>query len=280
MTKKLNPTRIVLGVLSNLIMTLFSITCVFPIVWIMYSSLKTVKDFDSNIIGLPKAIDIGSYAYILTTGRIGSYMSNTVRNTLVSLIFIVFFAFVNGYFISRFKFRGRRVLYSLYLIGMLVPIHALLVPLYIVFTRTGIDNKWFTVVLPNIVFNLPVSLFLVESYIGTVPRELEEAALLEGSSFSRTMFTIIFPLTTPILVTVGIMAFFSCWNEFTFSLVLLKNQRLFSLPLGLTLFKGMYQSNYPRIMTTMVIALFPALIVYIAFSKKIIQGMMSGAIKG
>jgi raffinose/stachyose/melibiose transport system permease protein len=94
------------------------------------------------------------------------------------------------------------------------------------------------------------------------------------------MFTIIFPLTTPILVTVGIMAFFSCWNEFTFSLVLLKNQKLFSLPLGLTLFKGMYQSNYPRIMTTMVIALFPALIVYIAFSKKIIQGMMSGAIKG
>jgi raffinose/stachyose/melibiose transport system permease protein len=76
------------------------------------------------------------------------------------------------------------------------------------------------------------------------------------------------------------MAFFSCWNEFTFSLVLLKDQYLFSLPLGLTLFKGMYQSNYPRMMTTMVIALFPALIIYIAFSKKIIQGMMSGAIKG
>jgi raffinose/stachyose/melibiose transport system permease protein len=246
----------------------------------MYSSVKTIRDFDSNIIGLPTTIDIGNYVYVLTSGRIGTYMFNTVRNTAISLLFVIFFAFINGYFISRFKFPGRRLLYNLYMVGMLVPIHALLVPLYILFTRTSMDNKWFTVVLPNVAFNLPISIFLIESYIGTIPRELEEAALIDGSTFSRTLFTIIFPLSMPILVTVGIMGFFSCWNEFTFSLVLLKDQNLFSLPLGLTLFKGMYQSNYPRMMTTMIIALFPALIIYIAFSKKIIQGMMSGAIKG
>jgi raffinose/stachyose/melibiose transport system permease protein len=79
---------------------------------------------------------------------------------------------------------------------------------------------------------------------------------------------------------VGIISFFNCWNEFSFSLVLLKNKNLFSLPLGLTLFKGIYQSNYPRMMATMVIAMVPAMVIYFAFSRKIIQGMMSGAIKG
>ena len=275
-----SPSRIAARVFTNLIMILYSITCIYPIVWIFYSSIKTNRDFQNNILGFPKTFEIENYIYVLTSGKIGMYMFNTIRNTAISLIFIIFFAFINGYFISRFKFRGRRILYSLYMLGMLVPIHALLIPLYILFSRTGLANNWYTVALPNITFGLPTALFLVESYIGTVPIELEEAALIDGSGFSRTLFTIIFPLITPILATIGIISFFTCWNEFSFSLVLLKSQNLFSLPLGLTLFKGIYQSNYPRMMTTMVIALAPALVIYIAFAKKIIQGMMAGAIKG
>ena len=275
-----SPSRLIGRILSNFIMIFYSVTCVFPIVWIFYSSIKTSRDFENNIIGFPKSFEIGNYIYVLTSGKIGMYMYNTIRNTALSLLFIVFFAFINGYFISRFKFPGRRVLYTLYMLGLLVPIHALLIPLYILFSRTGLANHWYTVALPNIAFSLPISLFLVESYVGTIPRELEEAAHIDGSGFSRTLFTIIFPLATPILVTIGIISFFTCWNEFSFSLVLLKSQSLFSLPLGLTMFKGIYQSNYPRMMTTMVIAMVPALVIYIAFSKKIIQGMMSGAIKG
>ena len=274
------PSRVAARIFSNLVMILYSITCVYPIVWMFYSSIKTNRDFQNNILGLPKAIVIQNYIYVLTSGKISMYMFNTIRNTAISLVFIIFFAFINGYFISRFRFPGRKILYSLYMLGMLVPIHALLIPLYILFSRTGLANNWYTVALPNITFGLPVSLFLVESYVGTVPRELEEAALIDGSGFSRTLFTIIFPLITPILVTIGIISFFTCWNEFSFSLVLLKSQKLFSLPLGLTLFKGMYQSDYPRMMTTMVIAMVPALVIYIAFAKKIIQGMMAGAIKG
>jgi raffinose/stachyose/melibiose transport system permease protein len=272
--------RIVSRIFSNGVMIFYSLTCLYPIFWMFYSSIKTSRDFETNIIGLPRTFEISNYIQVFTGGKIGTYMFNTIRNTVLSLVFIVIFSFINGYFLSRFRFPGRKVLYTLYMLGMLVPIHALLIPIYILFSRTGLTNSWYTVALPNIAFNLPVSIFLMESYIATVPRELEEAALIDGSGFSRTLFTIIFPLVTPILVTAGIISFFSCWNEFSFSLVLLKNQKLFSLPLGLTLFKGIYQSNYPRMMTTMVIAMFPALVIYFAFSKKIIQGMMSGAIKG
>jgi len=280
MKSRNSPSRIAGRVFGNLIICLYSITCIYPIVWIFYSSIKTSRDFENDIIGFPKTFEIGNYIHVLTSGKIEMYMYNTVRNTIISLIFIIFFAFINGYFISRFKFPGRKMLYTFYMLGMLVPIHALLIPLYILFSRTGLANNWYTVALPNIAFNLPISLFLMESFVGTIPRELEEAAIIDGSGFSRTLFTIIFPLAKPILFTIGIISFFNCWNEFSFSLVLLKDQSLFSLPLGLTLFKGAYQSNYPRMMTTMVIAIVPALVIYIAFSKKIIQGMMSGAIKG
>jgi raffinose/stachyose/melibiose transport system permease protein len=261
-------------------MILYSITCIYPIFWMFYSTVKTTRDFESNIIGLPREIRFDNYINILTGSKIVAYFFNTVRNTAVSLVFIIFFGFINGYFISRFRFRGRGILYAFYMLGMLVPIHALLIPIYILFSKAGITDHWYTVALPNIAFNLPISIFLIESYIATIPKELEEAAVIDGSGFSRTLFTIIFPLVTPILVTVGIISFFNCWNEFSFSLVLLKRQILFTLPLGLTMFKGIYQADYPKMMTTMVIAMIPAMVIYFSFSKKIIQGMMSGAIKG
>lgn len=274
------PSKVIGRVAANLTMWLFSITCVYPVIWMIYSSLKKSREFERNILGLPGVIHFDNYIKIFSAGTIGTYMLNTVRNTALSLLLIVLFGFINGYFISRFRFRGRRALYTLYMLGMLVPMHALLIPIYILFSSTHLNDHWYTVVLPNVAFNLPMALFLVESFMSTIPRDIEEAASIDGASFSRTLFTIILPLVTPILVTVGIITFFSCWNEFSFSLVLLNDQKLFTLPLGLTMFKGVYQSDYPKMMTTMVIAMAPAIILYFAFSKQIIQGMMSGALKG
>jgi len=272
--------RGIAAAVTNLVAVAYSITCVYPVVWMAYSSLKTIKDFESNIIGLPKALHFENYVTILSGTDLPLYMLNTIRNTAVSLLFIVLFGFVNGFIISRFRFRGRGVLFTLYMLGMLVPVHALLVPMYILFANTGLADAWYTVALPNIAFGLPVALFLVEGYVSTIPTDIDEAAAIDGASFSRTMFTIILPIVAPILITVGIISFFSCWNEFSFSLVLLKSQRLYTVPLGLTLFKGTYRNDYPRMMTTMFLSIVPALIIYIAFSKQIIKGMMAGAIKG
>jgi raffinose/stachyose/melibiose transport system permease protein len=278
--KSLRPNAVLGSLFSNALMTGFSITCIYPIIWLAYSSSKTAREFEENVVGLPAALRFDNYIEVFTGSPILSYLLNTLRNTFIALIFIVAFGFINGYFFSRFRFRGRRILQMLYMLGMLVPIHALLIPVYILFSKTGLTDKWFTVVLPDIAFYLPMSIFLIESYVATIPKEIEEAALIDGSGFSRRLFTIIFPLVTPILVTVGIIQFFNCWNEFIFSLILLKSQRLFTLPLGLTMFKGQYQADYPKMMTTMVIALIPAMVIYFSFSKQIIQGMMSGAIKG
>lgn len=267
-------------ILINVVLTSFSITCIFPAVWLFYSSMKTKSQFYANPIGLPESINFDHYVHILKNSDILLWMGNTARNTLLSLILILSIGFVVGYFISRFQFRGRKLLYSYFLLGMLVPIHALMIPMYILFTKTGLGDSWFTLIFPYTAFGIPVAVFLVESYVQNIPRELEEAAAIDGSSFNRTLFAIILPICKPILVTVGIIQFFALWNEFTFSLILISKETLKTVSVGLTIFKGQYSTDYPRMMTAMLLAILPAVVMYAMFSKQIMKGMVAGAVKG
>ena len=114
----------------------------------------------------------------------------------------------------------------------------------------------------------------------SIPLEVEEAAAIDGSSLHRTLFSIILPMCKPILVTVGIIQFFYVWNEFTFSLILIDSEKWMTVPMGITLFKGQFTTDYPKMMTAMLIAILPAVVLYFSFSKQIIKGMIAGAVKG
>ena len=273
------------GLLSfflNALMILFSVSCIFPLVWMFYSSLKTKRVFNADIIGLPKEPTISNYVKILTNQdyHIGQSMMASVRTTLLSVFFIVLFGFIVGYILSRIKIKGNRILYVMFLMGMLIPVHSLLVPIYVVFNKTGLGNQWFTLIIPYVAFGLPIAVFLVEGYIKAIPVELEEAAAIDGSSFTRTLFSIILPIAKPILVTIAIIQVFSCWNEFSFALVLIKDVRLQTVPLAMTMFKGQFASDYPKIMAAMLTTMAPIVILYFVFSKQIIKGMVAGAVKG
>lgn len=277
--------RIKTGILSvflNGTLIIFSLGCIFPLVWMFYSSLKEKRVFNADLVGLPKDPTLENYKRILTNPdyKIFESLINSFRNTIISVILIVLFGFVVGYILSRIKFRGNRILYVALLMGMLLPIHSLLVPMYIVFERTNISNHWYTLVFPYVAFGLPIAIFLVEGFVKAIPIALEEAAAIDGSSFSRTMFQIIFPITKPILVTIGIIQTFGCWNEFSFALILLKDPRLFTVPLAMTQFSGQFASDYPKIMAAMIITMAPIVLFYFIFSKQIIKGMVAGAVKG
>ena len=177
-------------------------------------------------------------------------------------------------------------MYLMFLMGMLIPIHSLLVPIYIVFRNvpigeTGLIGQWYTLVIPYVAFGLPMAIFLVEGFVKGIPTALEEAAAIDGSSFSRTLFSIIMPICRPIMVTVGIINVFSCWNEFSFALVLLKsNGGWATLPLAMRQFSGQFSTNYPQLMSAMLITMAPVVLFYFIFSKQIIKGMVAGAVKG
>lgn len=264
----------------NLLFLLFSLSCIFPVIWVFYSSLKTKAEFANNIASLPVAPSFQNYVDVFSTTPMVLFILNSLRNTALSLGFIVLISFITGYFISRFKFLGRKLIYSFYMFGLLVPVHALLVPVYLIYKNLNLADHWYTLVIPYIAFNLSFPVFLVESYIRGIPREMEEAAAIDGCSFTRTLFTIILPMAFPVVATVAITQFFSCWNEFPFALVLINKESLRTIPLGLTYFQAQHDINYPRMMAAMTIALIPVAAVYFSFSSQIIKGVAAGAVKG
>lgn len=281
--KLMHPVRKgILGFFLNAVLTIFSLTCIFPFVWMMYSSLKGKRAFNADIIGLPKKPTLVNYIRILSNPdyHLSESMFNSVRTTILSIILIVLFSFTVGYILARVSFRLNRVLYTMFLMGMLIPIHSLLVPIYVVFRHCGMSNQWFTLLFPYVSFGLPIGIFLMEGYVKGIPVSLEEAAAIDGSSFSHTLWYIIMPICKPILVTIGIIQVFSCWNEFSFALVLIKDVGLQTVPLALTQFKGQFASDYPKQMAAMLITMTPIIVLYFAFSKQIIKGMVTGTVKG
>lgn len=273
----------ILGTFLNLMLIIFSLTCIFPLVWMLYSSLKEKRAFNADIIGFPKEPTIANYKRILenTDYHLGSSMFNSFRTTLLSVALIVMLGFIVGYILARIKFKMNRVLYIMFLMGMLIPVHSLLVPIYVVFKNCGLTNKWFTLVIPYVAFGLPVAIFLVEGFVKGIPVALEEAAAIDGSSFTRTLFQIIMPICRPIMTTIAIIQVFSCWNEFSFALILInKSRKLWTVPLAMTQFTGQFSSDYPKIMAAMLLTMSPIVVLYFCFSKQIIKGMVAGAVKG
>ena len=264
----------------NLIMLLFSFSCIFPILWLLSSSLKTQQEFAQSSMALPSALNLKNYISVFTETNMLRYIVNSLRNTVLSVGLIIIMAFTAAYVLSRYKFKGRNFIYNYFIIGMLIPIHALLVPMYVQFTQAGLTNHWYTLLLPYIAFGLPISIMLIESYISAVPKELEEAAAIDGSGFFMTIFKIIFPLTGPILATVAIIQFFAVWNEFSFALILVSKETLRTVPVGLTMFKGAYTIDYPRMMAGILVTMFPVMLLYFIFSRRIIESMVAGAVKG
>jgi len=268
------------GIILNIILWICSIGFIYPIIWLFYSSMKTQVEFDTNCIAFPKHPTFSNIKNVFVVTDITKYMMNSLIVAVVSIIGIVFFSFIVGYFLSRFKFRGRDFIYLFLLVGMLIPVHSLMISITLIFSKLNLINHRLTLVLPYIAFNLPIGVYLVESYIKSIPREMEEAAAIDGASFSYTLFAIILRMTTPVLTTVAIISFFACWNEFIFSLLLLTDVKLRTLPLAITVFNGAYSSNYPMIMASMLVAIFPALLLFVLSSKRIMKGMVVGAVKG
>ena len=279
---KRGPGHVILAIVLNAILILFSFSCIFPLLWMFNSSLKEKRVFNADIIGIVKSPTLKNFKDILSNSNyhLGQSIWNSARTTILSVFFIVLFAFIVGYILARVKFKLNRFIFAIILMGMLIPQHSLLVPIYVVFKKCGLSNHWFTLLFPYVAFGLPMAIFLVEGFVKTIPYELEQAAAIDGCGFSETMFSIIMPICKPILVTVAIIQSFGCWNEFSFALVLIKSQALQTVPLALTQFTGQFNSDYPKIMAAMLVTMAPIVILYFVFSKEIIKGMVAGAVKG
>jgi ABC-type sugar transport system, permease component len=277
------PRKIAQGTLAvfiNLVVLILSISCIFPLVWMLYSSFKTNTEFSLNIISLPTHLEFQNYVTAIENGNLLLPFLNSLFSSVISVTLVILLGFVIAFCLARYKFKGRGLIYLVLMFGMLVPIHSLLVPLFIQFNAIGMLNHHYTLILPYVAFGLPMAVFLFESFLKSTPMEIEEAAFIDGSNLLTVIFKIVMPICRPVIATVLILTFLNTWNEFPFALVLLTTPQLMTIPVALANFNGQYTINYPQLLSAMVIAVLPVVLVYLAFSKSIIQGMTAGSVKG
>jgi len=272
--------RRALTILLNIFVYFLCFTYLYPFIWLLINSFKDRTQFAVNTFNLPAKATL--YAYNVIFGRPDVYRAawNSIFNTGVSLVFIVIFSYVVGYFLSRYTFRGRKILYAFFLLGMVIPGSTLIIPIYILFNRFGLINTYLTLIFPYITFSLPLSIFLYDSYMRTISRSIEEAAFVDGATVNQIMVKIMFPICRPITGTVLIFNFMGLWNEFQLALILNSAQQLRTIPVWLTNFQGMYSSDMPVRITAMLIGSLPIIVMYLFFREKMMEGMAAGAIKG
>jgi len=276
--KKLSNT--VARVIATAFLMFYALTALYPPIWMFYNSIKTQKEFALNIFSFPMHPHFSNYIKIFERATIFRAMFNSIFASTFAIVFIVALSFLVGYVFARYTFKGRRFLYFFFMFGLLVPVHALLIPVFIQFKTIGMLNNQFTIIPPLVVFNMPIAIFLIEGFVTSIPESIEESAFIDGSSHIKTLVRIVLPICSPIISTVVIMSFLTTWNEFGFPLVLLRDPKLRTIPLWLRTFSGEYQTDYPGLMSAMLLASIPAILLYIFFHERIMRGMSAGAIKG
>lgn len=262
------------------IFSVFVVLNVFPLLWLFVSSFKTNKEFMANLFSLPKKLIVKNYVAAWEYSRIGKYVFNSVFVTVGSVIIILVLAIMIAYVLARFKFKGRKMMYVYFLFGMLIPIHTTLVPLFTMFKSLHWLDKRFTLFLPYISFYMPFAIYILESYIRSIPIEMDEAAVMDGAGRFQVLFRIVFPMASPALATVCVMTFLNIWNDFVFPLILVSSDKYKTIQLGLQNFIGPMSANYPQLMAALVISTTPVFCLYLLFQKKLITGMTAGAVKG
>ncbi len=265
---------------SNIVIWLFCLSYIVPFVWLFYNTLKDRQQFAQDILSLPIPPTFENYINMFSDVEFYYALKNSLFNTCVSIVGALLLSFILGYFLSRYRFKGRNFLYLFFLLGMVVPVHALLIPIYIQFTQIGINNAFYTLIIPYITFAIPRDIYLFDSYITGIPRAIEEAAHIDGATRPQIMTKVIFPICAPISLTIVILDFISLWNEFLFALVLIDDVVLRTIPIWLTNFQSQYTTNVPARLTTMMLAMLPIIIMYVFFSERMMKGMVAGAVKG
>lgn len=265
---------------GNVLLIVYALVTIYPLIWLFISSFKSNQDFFGKPFSLPSVWQFTNYTRAWEIAGIGPAFINSVIVTFSSLVLTLLLASLAAYILSRLEFRFKGAIMSLFVLGMLIPMHSTLVPLFIMMKNMRILDTYAALILPYTAFELPIAIFIIAAYLLSIPKEVEEAAMIDGNGHWGIFFRVIFPLSIPALATVAILAFLRFWNDFAFALVFINKQALKTLPLSLSIFSDGYGTDYSLTMAAMSIAVIPTIIIYLIFQEQIMKGMVAGAVKG
>lgn len=263
------------------VLIIWTFVSLFPLYYMLMFSLKDNSEiFGSNVIGLPKHWLWSNYKKALIAGNMGLYFFNSCVVTGLTILFTILFSLMAAYALERMIWKGRKQINALFMLGLTVPIHAAILPIFIILRKFHMLNSYQSLIVPYVAFALAMAIMICSSFMISIPVELEESACIDGAGIYKIFWVIICPLMKPAFASVAIFTFLQAWNELMFAIIYISDSKYRTLSVGIQSLSGAYTTDWGPIGAGLVIATFPTLIIYLFMSKKIQSSLMAGAIKG
>ena len=253
----------------------------FPVYWMFTFSLKdNAEIFGKNVVGLPQNWLWSNYTSAMNTGNMGRYFLNSGIVAVATIVITLAVALLATFALTRMIWKQKKTMNKFFMLGLTIPIHASIVPVYVTLSRLHLLNTYAALIIPYAAFSLSMAILVCTGFMNEIPRELDESACIDGCNTWGIFFRIIVPLMKPAVATVGIYTFLQCWNELMFANVFISKNALRTLPVGIQGLSGQYTTSWGPIGAALVVATFPTLFVYVFLSKKIQESFIAGAVKG
>ncbi|MEK4248901.1 carbohydrate ABC transporter permease [Paenibacillus sp. FSL W7-1287] len=278
--KKTYSIRRIVSTIGWILITIYGILTIYPLFWLILSSFKSNAQFFSEPFALPNQWMFDNFITAWTTSKMGVAFRNSTLVSIITLLFTLLLSGLTSYVLARFNFKLKGLTMLFFVVGMLIPIHSTLVPLFILMKQLSILNSYWALILPYTAFALPTAIFILTAYLSTIPKEIEEAAYIDGTSLWGVFFRIMLPISLPALSTVSILTFLHSWNDFSFALVFISKSTLKTLPLAVSNFADGFQTDYSLTLAAMTLSVIPTIIVFLLFQEQVMKGMTAGAVKG
>ena len=264
-----------------IVLIIVAVIQIFPLIWLLDFSLASSSEmFTNGLLIIPKKIQWDNYVKAFVDGNFLWYLKNSVLINGLAVLLVIVVSIMSAFACRRMKWKLSMFVKTLLLMGLMIPIHATLLPNYKIYSQLGLTDTIWALLIPYVAFSLPQGLFLMTSFMESIPVELEEAAVMDGCGIYRIIFQIITPMLKSSIATVAIMTFLNNWNEFMMASTYLSSDKWKTLPFSVLEFTGEYSSNYAVQFAVMALTAAPAVIVYIILNKHITKGVAMGAVKG
>ncbi|AHK46709.1 MULTISPECIES: carbohydrate ABC transporter permease [Ensifer] len=261
------------------LLTLHVLLVVFPFIWMIYSTFKTNKEFMRSVWSLPTSFSLDAYVGAWSGGALGGYAVNSLLIMAGATVLTVAVSTLAGYALAVYRPRWMPAVELSLTAAMAIPAYVALVPLVVMLRGAGLLDTHMGVVLPTAAFNVPVTIFIMQAFFNTLPRELFDAARMDGASEWSIFARVALPIARPAMFTAAIVNMIWVWNDFLFPVVFINNPARKTLPVGLTDFVGEHITNYPVMLAAILIAAIAPLVLFIFFERQITAALLGGAVK-
>lgn len=268
-----------LRVFATLVVAIFALSCLFPFVWMLSTSFKyeiDVMEFPIRLI--PKRWNFNNFVEVLTQSNFPTYYLNSIKVAVLSVAGQLVITTLAAYAFARLEFRGKEALYAIYLATMMVPAQVIILPKYLYFSQLGLTNSHWALILPS--FFSVFGVLLMRGAFESIPREISEAAFIDGASHFRIYWQLILPLAKPTLMTLILISFTWAWNDYINPLIFLSKDSMLTITVGLQKFADEASNNYALIMAGASLALIPVILIFMVAQKYFIESFANAGIKG